>query len=217
MTLADDVLRALRRAEQPLDDDVIAAQLRVVRQHVNQTCRRLEAGGVLRRVPGPDGKIVNLLRESGSADSASPPSVRDSPRTTVPADAARVAEDEVKTAVKRHLEADGFTVTVAWGRERGIDIDARSGVDRWIIEAKGGAPRGPQQVNYFLGALGELVQRMDDDTARYGLALPDDPQYRGLVNRLPAAARRKLDLTVFFVTRTGGELTVVVDEPRLPL
>ena len=32
---------------------------------------------------------------------------------------------------------------------------------------------GPQQVNYFVGMLGELVQRMDDVQASYGIALPD--------------------------------------------
>ena len=45
---------------------------------------------------------------------------------------------------------------------------------------------GPQQVNYFLGAIGELTQRMADPDAVYGLALPDNRQYRGLVDRLHA-------------------------------
>lgn len=212
MAFADDVLRVLQRVGRPLDDDVIAAQLRVVRQQVNQACRRLEAQGVLLRVLGPEGKIVNQLRGPdstiadpfGSMPTGAPPMAA--------TDGARVSEDEVKTAVKRHLEADGFTVAVAWGRERGIDVDARRGNNRWVIEAKGGVPRGPQQVNYFLGALGELVQRMEDDTARYALALPDDAQYRGLVNRLPAVARRRLCLSVFFVRRAGADLVVDVDE-----
>lgn len=54
-------------------------------------------------------------------------------------------------------------------------------------------------MNYFLGALGELIQRMTSDTAAYGLALPDNKQYRGLVTRLPPVARDRLNLTVFFV------------------
>lgn len=36
----------------------------------------------------------------------------------------------------------------------------------------------PQRVNYLLGALGELVQRMDDSASTYGLAFPDNRQYR---------------------------------------
>jgi hypothetical protein len=52
---------------------------------------------------------------------------------------------------------------VAWGRVRGIDIDARHPDGRrYVIEAKAEVGRnGPQQVNYFVGMLGELVQRMD--------------------------------------------------------
>ena len=60
-----------------------------------------------------------------------------------------------------------------------------------------------RQVSYFLGALGELVQRMNDPNARYALALPDHPQYRGLVNRLPSLARTRLNLEVFFVDVNG--------------
>jgi len=212
---ADDVLQVLQRAGRPLDDDVIAAQLGVVRQQVNQTCRRLETQGVLRRVPGPDSKLVNQLRPAADARPGAAAVPASSPRTAPAADPARVSEDEVKAAVKQHLEAQGFSVSVAWGRQRGIDIDARRGDERWVVEAKGAAPRGPQQVNYFLGALGELVQRMHDAAARYALALPDDPQYRGLVNRLPAVGRRRLDLTVFFVRRADGGLVVDVDTPAL--
>jgi hypothetical protein len=61
----------------------------------------------------------------------------------------------------------------------------------------------PQQVNYFLGAVGELLQRMSDASATYGLVLPDSQQYRGLAARLPALAwqRLRLRLTVLFVSK----------------
>ncbi len=111
----------------------------------------------------------------------------------------RITEDQVKAAVKAHLEAEGWAVLVAWGRERGIDIEAHRADEGLVIEAKGEAPAGPQQVNYFLGALGELIQRMDDPNARYGVALPDHRQYRGLVDRLPGLAWERLKLAVYFV------------------
>jgi integrase len=58
----------------------------------------------------------------------------------------------VKQAVKTHLEAQGWAVTVAWGRERGIDIEATKRRERLVIEAKGEVARGgAQQVSYFLG------------------------------------------------------------------
>lgn len=71
-----------------------------------------------------------------------------------------LTEDSVKAAAKTHLETAGWTVTVAWGRERGIDIEAHRGAERLYLEAKGEAANPPQQVNYFLAALGELVQRL---------------------------------------------------------
>jgi hypothetical protein len=125
-----------------------------------------------------------------------------------------LTEDQVKQAVETHLEAQGWTVTVAWGRERGIDIDAIKRRERLVVEAKGEVAKGgAQQVNYFLGALGELMQRMDDPNARYGLALPGNQQYRGLMERLPVYGKERLGLMVFWVTRdAGGRLTVTVEQ-----
>lgn len=55
-------------------------------------------------------------------------------------------EDEIKSAVKSHPEGDGRVVNVAWGRERGIDIQASRGDETLLIEAKGEAANPPQQV-----------------------------------------------------------------------
>jgi len=119
-----------------------------------------------------------------------------------------LGEDEVKTAVRDHLQAQGYKVTVAKLEQHGVDIEATKGSDRILIEAKGEVPSRQQQGNYFLGALGELIQRMDDPGARYGLALPDNKRYRGLVERLPALARKRLDLVVYMVSRTADGFSV---------
>jgi hypothetical protein len=120
-----------------------------------------------------------------------------------------LSEDEVKQGVRDFLEAAGFRVTVAWGHQRGIDIEAVSAAEVVLLEAKGSAQNPPQQVNYFLGALGELLQRMTSPSAVYGLALPDNPQYRGLVDRLPALVWERLCFTVLFVSKdTAGDYTV---------
>lgn len=181
-----------------LDDDQIAARLGVARQQVNQTARRLQARGLIRRQPGPQGKIVNCLGDAVSQTPAAP-----SPRTT-----SLLSEDEVKLAVRDHLEAQGYRVTVMWGGARGIDIEALRGDERLVIEAKGEVASDQQQGNYFLGALGELVQRMSDEDAQYGLALPDNRRYRGLAARLPELARRRLRLIVYFVRREGAGFAV---------
>lgn len=54
------VVAAIRISSQPLDDDQVAVRAGISpRQTVNQICRALERAGMVRRRPGPDGKIVN--------------------------------------------------------------------------------------------------------------------------------------------------------------
>ncbi|MEZ0578133.1 restriction endonuclease [Nocardioides sp. MH1] len=125
-----------------------------------------------------------------------------------------ISEDEVKAAVRDYLVADGFVVEVAWGRSPGIDIVAtRSDGRRLVIEVKAEkGVTGAQQHNYFVGMLGELVQRMNDPAATYGIALPDNGQYRGLVNRLPSYARERLGLVVFWVSRQNDAIVVRLEQ-----
>jgi hypothetical protein len=119
-----------------------------------------------------------------------------------------LSEDEVKQGAGEFLEAAGFRVAVAWGHQRGIDIEAVSAADVVLLEATGSAQNPPRQVNYFLSALGELLQRMASTSAAYGLALPDNPQYRGLVNRLPALVWERRRFTVLFVSKdAAGDYT----------
>jgi hypothetical protein len=54
------VIAAIRVSAGPLDDDQVATRTGISpRQTVNQICRALEHTGMVRRRPGPDGKIVN--------------------------------------------------------------------------------------------------------------------------------------------------------------
>jgi hypothetical protein len=54
------VIAAISVSSRPLDDDQIAARTGISpRQTVNQVCRALEGTGLLRRLVGPDGKVVN--------------------------------------------------------------------------------------------------------------------------------------------------------------
>jgi hypothetical protein len=48
-----------------------------------------------------------------------------------------LSEDEVKQGAGEFLEAAGFGVAVAWGHQRGIDIEAVSAADVVLLEAKG--------------------------------------------------------------------------------
>ena len=202
-TLEQRVLEASQAADQPLDDDALALLLGVRRQAVNQLCRGLAAAGRIDRRPSESGKIANTLAAGGRVATGEL-----APASVPAAKGPLLSEDEVKAAVHDHLEAAGYRVTVMWGRQRGVDIEAIGPQGRLLIEAKGEVALQPQQVNYFVGALGELVQRMDDPSARYGLALPDNKQYRGLVGRLRTYAREHLGLIVFFVRRDREGLQV---------
>jgi hypothetical protein len=61
------------------------------------------------------------------------------------------------------------------------------------------------RVNYFLGVLGETLQRMDDPKASYSIALPDRKQFRNLWNRLPVLAKQRTQITALFVS-DGGQV-----------
>jgi hypothetical protein len=57
---SDRVIEAMRISSSPLDDDQLADRTGISpRQSVNQLCRELERAGMVRRRPGPHGKIVN--------------------------------------------------------------------------------------------------------------------------------------------------------------
>ena len=70
----DLIVAAIRVSSQPLDDDQLAARTGISpRQRVNQVCRALERAGMVRRGPGPDGKIVNeWLGEPGREPATTP-------------------------------------------------------------------------------------------------------------------------------------------------
>jgi hypothetical protein len=114
-------------------------------------------------------------------------------------------EDDVKRLLQSDLESRGRRVKVKYGRERGSDVDAQNGSAHWIIEAKGwGRGVEQQQGNYFLCALAELLQRMRLDEAKYSIAFPDLPRYRGLWERLPDAAKRRTGISCLFVSKDGS-------------
>ncbi len=118
--------------------------------------------------------------------------------------AAGLSEDDVKRSVEAWLVASGWEGTVMWGHVRGIDIEAKRNHERWIIEAKGCGSLAPMRVNYFVGMLGELLQRMNNPGARYSIALPGMKQFRGLWRRFPELAKTRTTISVLFVDPAGG-------------
>jgi hypothetical protein len=59
-TKSDRILEVLRRSAQPLDDDQLSERTEIGSwQQVNRICRQLEQFGRIRRIVGPDQRIVN--------------------------------------------------------------------------------------------------------------------------------------------------------------
>jgi hypothetical protein len=152
--------------------------------------------------------LVNALVVQAEMPVATQPTVPSGLPRTAPAAPPLLTENQVKRAVREHLIAQGYRVHVAWGHTRQVDIRAERDGERLLVEAKGHSSRRPQQNHDFLGALGELLQRMDDPDATYALALPDQPQYRTLVQGLPELIWDRLNLVVFFVSGAGDHLSV---------
>ncbi len=55
----DQVLELIRQSRVPLDDDEIAEAAQMNRIYVNTICRRLAENGLIVRIPGSRGKLVN--------------------------------------------------------------------------------------------------------------------------------------------------------------
>ncbi|WP_024285144.1 hypothetical protein [Cellulomonas sp. KRMCY2] len=173
MTQRETILRVLRLATHPLDDDELARRTEISpRQTVNQVCRLLESEGFLARVMGPNGKIVNSL---GLAH-------RHQPATPAPAPAATAApalpgmSAEQRTAERYMLDTLGERLGLALDPCRlhlddglrvevdGTDVDRTVLVECW-------AHHGP-------ATSAQKHKLMNDALKLYwiGATLPNDPR-----------------------------------------
>lgn len=208
--LAEQIL-ALLTTDASLTDREITNRLRgrqAAQQSINQECRFLEQKGLVRRRRRDDGLLGNYLAASNASlsDQVAQP-LKKAPgqsRSASTLDGSNLSEDQVKHHLSEWLKSSGWVVKIAWAKERGIDIEATHGSDRWIIEVKGCGSLQPMRVNYFIGILGELLQRMSWADARYSIALPDIAQYRGLWRRLPALAKERTGISLLLVDKSGG-------------
>jgi len=91
---------------------------------------------------------------------------------------------------------------------RGIDVVALRGSEKWIIECKGTGSIPPMQNNYFVGVVGELLQRMTDERAKHSIAFPDVPKFRRLWAEFPTMVKERLKLSVLFVSGNGSIMEI---------
>lgn len=119
-----------------LTDREITIRLRgrqAIQQPVNQTCRKLETAGVLKRSRRHDGLIGNYPTDREAPVPRPPPPISGK-RSRNETATEQLSEDEVKKILVAWLEQQGWSVEVAWGKARGADCVAIKDKDRWIIE-----------------------------------------------------------------------------------
>lgn len=204
MTLSEKIVKLLK-SKPGLSDRKITDELFGVdkpQQPVNIACRDLENKGILIRRKIGLNPIGNYL----TGQEFSTPFQQ--PNENKDANDDYISEDAIKKVLEKWLIAQGWNVKVAWGHVHGIDLDARKDDKRWVIEAKGQGSLNPMRVNYFLGILGETLQRMDDPNAKYSIALPDIQQFRNLWGRLPFLAKSRTEITAIFVDKDGNVIEI---------
>ena len=215
MTNADKILHFLNNKNFPYCDDCLSKLCKIERrQTVNHVCNKIIKDKLIAtnvRCHNCDKiKKTRLIRNDGTIlpkrdiePTVSTIKIQKTKISLVNIEN-KLSEDELKEFIKTHLENNGWTVNIAWGKKHGIDIDAYREKQRWIIEVKGCGSRSAMRVNYFISVLGELLQRMDDKNAKYSIAFPDMKQFRKLWNKLHSLAKEKTNISCLFVDQQGN-------------
>jgi hypothetical protein len=213
MTVADQVLNALRGNTAGLTDAELAALLSKRHPHINMTCRRLAADGLIVR-DGSLGSVVNRLAHDvplrTSTELVMPP-------TADPMDGDWARESNVQSRVVTHLAREGWQIISmanTASRERGVDITAERDGTRLLAEVKGwpstiyergdrAGQRKPthptlQATHWFAEGLTTLIRRGAGLSTRLALALPDKPRYRTLLAEAGWAIQR-MEIIVYLV------------------
>ena len=196
MTLKEKIIGELKK-EEYLSDRELTDKIygtKAPQQSINQACRQLTAKGIINRTAPP---IKNYLG-NGIIPEPLQKITKVKPVFSKLADS-QLQEEEIKHILNDYLIEDGWETKVAWNKAHGIDIEAFRGEEHWIIEVKGCGSRNAMRVNYFLAILGETLQRMNMEKARYSIALPDIQQYRNLWKRLPRLAKQRTEIDIIFV------------------
>lgn len=113
-------------------------------------------------------------------------------------------EGFLQLALDRHFENLGFAEDCG----SRADIDLRNPITgmRWVIEAKGDTKQN-SGLDFKTG-LGQLVLRMSDADANYGIAVPDLPRFQDLCASFPERVRASLNIHWLFVD-AGAHVCIV--------
>jgi hypothetical protein len=114
-----------------------------------------------------------------------------------------LSERKMRLYLEKHLISLGWYPDVPAGSNSGIDILAVSERRKWIIKIKYPTFPQPNPVNTFVSVLGEILQRMEDPTDKFSIAVPDTPPFSRLWKRLPPLAKERTGITALFVNPAG--------------
>jgi hypothetical protein len=114
------------------------------------------------------------------------------------------SEKKMKTILEFYLISHGWFPVINWGENHGVDIEAELGNRKWIIEVKAERSPIPAPNISFILVLGEILQRMDDSTKKYSIALPDSVALYRLWKRMPLLAKNRMGITALFVNPSGS-------------
>jgi hypothetical protein len=220
MTVANQVLQALRSSSAGMSDAELAGLLGKRHQHINQTCRTLADQGLIVRDTSL-GSITNRLA------TVAPPRISDWPARPPagPVDHDWAWEGNVQSSVVTQLAATGWRIVAVADtgrRQQGADIIAERDGTRLLVEVKGwpsttyargdrgdrvGQPKPTQPTiqatHWFAEGLTTLIRRGADLGTRLALALPDTPRYRTLLAEAGWATQR-LEIIVYLVEADGA-------------
>lgn len=98
-------------------------------------------------------------------------------------------EHDVQAVLVSYLLERGWSPTI--DNPDHVDVRATRGAETLIIEVKGNTSDPYTDTDTLLG---QILRRMGDPAARYGIALPET--MRTQVERVPDRVRQMLDLTV---------------------
>lgn len=224
MTHEQKIIAFLERFPGKDDDEIAVGAGITPRQAVNQICRKLAIEGVIRRGPGPRGKIVNY-----PADKAGRLPLSAAITTTfLPAPPIVDATDEwfwegnIVRLLAAAFERQGWEILEmadTMSKARGIDLRIRRDAVEVVIEVKGypstvyrdagrakeTKPTAPlvQAGHWYSHALLKAMRLVSSHaTARVALAFPDFPRYRTLYKETREALRR-VEVALIFVAENG--------------
>lgn len=80
--------------------------------------------------------------------------------------------------------------------------------ETWIIEAKG---KTAQIGLDFRTCLGQLILAMDNESVKYGIAVPVIPQYQDQLNKINKHVRKALNLH-WILVEENGDIRIITPE-----